>query len=268
MANRNPSEQSTQRDQTTGQQAGAADRSAGQQQAGAAGQQQAGAAGQQQAGATDRSAGQQQAAGGTQAAVRTDRERGVETTREVGRPRRATTTGQQRGGAMTPWMGQVSSPFTMMRRMMDDMDRMFENVGVGRGLGLSPWRAVDELDALTQLPALAQTTALWAPAIEVFERGNDLVVRADLPGLSKDDVNVEVENGVLTISGERRAEQEENREGFYRSERIYGAFSRSIALPEGVNEDQVKATFKDGVLEVTIPKPSQEQRGGRRIDVK
>lgn len=245
MANRNPSEQSTQRDQTTDrQQAGAADRSGGQQQQ------------------------QQQAAGGSQAAVRTDRERGVETSREVGRPQRGLTTSRQRGGAMTPYGAQALSPFTMMRRMMDDMDRMFENVGIGRGLGLSPWRAFDELDELTQLPALAQATNLWTPPLEVFERGNDLVVRADLPGLSRDDVNVEVDNGVLTISGERRAEQEESRGGVYRSERSYGAFSRSVALPEGVNEEQVKATFKDGVLDVTIPKPSEQQRRGRRIDVK
>jgi len=80
-------------------------------------------------------------------------------------------------------------------------------------------------------------------------------------------VNIEVENGVLTLSGERRHEDEENREGFYRSERIYGSFYRAIPLPEGVNEDQISATFNDGVLEVRVPLPQEQQRRGRRIEI-
>lgn len=207
----------------------------------------------------------QQAAGGTEARSRTERERGVETGREVGRPRRGTPS-TPRG--LTPYTGQVTSPFTLMRRMMDDMDRFAENIGFGRGLGLSPWRGLDELDEPSRLPSTRQAAALWAPPLEVFERGNDLVVRADLPGLSKDDVNVEVDNGILTISGERRSEHEEDRQGYYRSERSYGSFARSVALPEGVSEEQCNATFKDGVLEVTMPKPKEEQRRGRRINIK
>lgn len=221
----------------------------------------------QHAAAADRSSGQQQSGGSAQTAVRTDRERGVQTSRETGRPRRGTTGLQQRGGNVAPYTGQVATPFALVRRMMEDMDRMFENVGIGRGFGVSPWRALDELDELSGLPAMRQGAGIWAPPLEVFERGNELVVRADLPGLSKDDVNVEVENGVLTISGERRAENEEEREGFYRSERSYGTFARSVGLPEGVNEEQCNATFKDGVLEVTMPKPKEDQPR-RRIDIK
>ncbi len=201
-----------------------------------------------------------------QGAVRTDRERGMETAREGGRAQRGT--GMQRRGALTPYGGQVATPFAMMRRMMDDMDRLFENFGFARSPALSTWSGFDDFDNLSRLPATRQAATLWSPPIEVFERGNELVVRADLPGLSKDDVNVDIDNGILTISGERRSEHEEEREGYFRSERSYGSFSRSIPLPEAVNEDQVNASFKDGVLEVTMPKPPAEMSKRRRIDVR
>ena len=94
------------------------------------------------------------------------------------------------------------------------------------------------------------------------------MVRADLPGLNKDDVNVEVDNGVLAISGERRHESQEDRDGFYRSERSYGQFYRSIPLPEGVNPEQCEASFRDGVLDVTLPAPKQETRKARKIQVR
>src|SRR5436305_850953 len=81
--------------------------------------------------------------------------------------------------------------------------------------------------------------SLWAPQMEVFQRANELVVRADIPGVAPDDVQIDIEDGVLTISGERRQTNEDRQEGFYRSERSYGTFARSIALPEGVDEEQV-----------------------------
>ena len=202
-----------------------------------------------------------------QGAVRTDRERGMETTREGSRSQRGADI-QRRGGALAPYAGPVATPFTMMRRMMDDMDRLFENFGFARSPALPTWSSFDDFDNPSRLSTTRQATTLWSPAIEVFERGNELVVRADLPGLSKDDVNVDIDNGVLAISGERRSEQEEERQGYFRSERSYGSFSRNIPLPEGVNDDQVKASFKDGVLEVTIPKPAGETSKRRRIDVK
>jgi HSP20 family protein len=201
-----------------------------------------------------------------QGAVRTDRERGMETTREGGRSQRGADI-QRRGGALAPYTGTIGTPFGMMRRMMDDMDRLFENFGFARSPALSTWSTFDDFDNLSRLPATRQGATLWSPPIEVFERGNDLVVRADLPGLSKDDVNVDIDNGVLAISGERRSEHEEEHQGYFRSERSYGSFSRNIPLPEGVNDDQVKASFKDGVLEVTMPKPAETSKR-RRIDVK
>jgi HSP20 family protein len=105
----------------------------------------------------------------------------------------------------------------------------------------------------------------WAPAMDLVEEGDHYVLRADLPGLSEQDVNVEVEDNVLTISGERKSEHEERREGYYRVERASGRFSRSLALPEGVDPDSVKASFDKGVLAVSIPKP--EQAKPRRVAI-
>ena len=95
-----------------------------------------------------------------------------------------------------------------------------------------------------------------------------LVVRADLPGVNKDDVHVEVENGVLTISGERRNERNEERDGFYRSERSYGQFFRAIPLPDGVRADQCEAKFNEGVLEISLPIPKQEEHKAKRIQIR
>ena len=105
----------------------------------------------------------------------------------------------------------------------------------------------------------------WAPAVDLIEREDSLVLKADLPGLSEDDVQVEVRDGVLTISGERKAEHEDKQNGYYRVERSFGRFSRSLQLPEGVDADRIGASFENGVLQVTIPKP--EQRQPRRIEI-
>ena len=95
----------------------------------------------------------------------------------------------------------------------------------------------------------------WIPAMDLVETGDQLVLRADLPGLTKDDLDIEVKDGVLTVSGERKAEHEEKTEGFYRMERVFGTFSRSLTLPKGVDANRVEAEFDNGVLELRIPKP-------------
>jgi HSP20 family protein len=112
---------------------------------------------------------------------------------------------------------------------------------------------------------LRQGGRRWAPAVDLFERENTLVLKADLPGLSEDDVKIEVHDNVLTISGERQADFEDKQNGYYRVERAFGSFSRSLTLPEGVDADQISASFSNGVLEVTIPKP--EERKPRRIEI-
>jgi HSP20 family protein len=105
----------------------------------------------------------------------------------------------------------------------------------------------------------------WIPAMDVVESGDEFVLRADLPGLSDKDVNIELEDNVLTISGQRKAEHEERKEGYYRLERSSGAFTRALTLPEGVDADAIQANFDNGVLEVRIPKP--EQHKPRKVQI-
>jgi len=105
----------------------------------------------------------------------------------------------------------------------------------------------------------------WLPAMDLVEAGDHYVLRADLPGLSEEDVKIEVEDDVLTVSGERKAEHEQRGEGYHRLERSYGSFSRSLTLPDGVDPETVQASFERGVLEVRIPKP--EERKPRRVTI-
>jgi HSP20 family protein len=128
------------------------------------------------------------------------------------------------------------SPFTLMRRFTEQMDRAFSGMG------------------------MREEDVLWAPPVEVYEREGKLVVRAELPGLNKDDVKIEATDDGLIIQGERKREHEEQREGYYRSERSYGRFYRLIPLPEGAKVDEARAQFNNGVLEVTIPAPAAERR--------
>lgn len=142
---------------------------------------------------------------------------------------------------------ETGNPFQMMRRFTKDMERMFENFQEFNFPNFfkpefAPFRM--EVD-----------TGEWMPQIEVLQNNGQFMVRADLPGLTKDDVKVEVTDDMLTLSGERKEEKVEEREGFYRSERSYGNFYRQIVLPEGATTEQATATFVNGVLEITIPAP-------------
>ena len=137
-----------------------------------------------------------------------------------------------------------ANPFSLMRRLSDEMDRAFgTSVGLGREIGS------------------------WWPAVEVRERDKNLVISADLPGLTKDDVKVEVTDEGLIIRGERKREREENKGGWHRSERSYGEFYRTIPLPEGVNPEKAQAQFKDGVLEVKVPLPESPKPKSREIPI-
>jgi HSP20 family protein len=105
----------------------------------------------------------------------------------------------------------------------------------------------------------------WIPAMDLVESDDHLVLRADLPGMTEDDIDIEIKDNVLTVSGERKAEEETREEGFHRIERAYGSFSRSLTLPEGVKAEDVTANFDNGVLEVRIPKP--EERKPQRVQI-
>ena len=117
----------------------------------------------------------------------------------------------------------------------------------------------------TPAPSNGGTLRRWMPAMDLVETQEHFVLRADLPGLAQEDVAIEVEDRVLTVSGERKSEHDDSKEGYHRVERAFGSFSRSLTLPEGVDADAVTASFDRGVLEVRIPKP--EQRKPRKISI-
>ncbi len=162
---------------------------------------------------------------------------------------------EQRGGTALGRRGERElwlNPFSLMRRLSEEMDRAFAS-----SLGLPAWGR-----------SFADEHGTWMPAVEVFERDNNLVVQAELPGMNKEDVKVEVTDEGLAIRGERRREHEEKREGYYRSERSYGRFYRVVPLPEGVDAEKSRAQFKDGVLQVEVPLPPSAQRKHREIPIK
>ena len=127
----------------------------------------------------------------------------------------------------------------------------------------------NEMDRLFGAPLLddGATSALggWAPPIEILEDKENVVVKAELPGMKKEDISVTLHEGVLGIAGERKAEKKVEEQGLYRSERFFGRFQRNIALPTGVAANKVKADYKDGILTVTLPKT--EEAKPRQIDV-
>ncbi len=173
---------------------------------------------------------------------RTDREQPQHAERESGQQQQQVTRSQPPRGIST-WR----DPFSIVNDLQREMERLFGNFGFGPMFSR-------ELDR-----------GAWSPQIEMFERNGKLVVSADLPGLKKDDVKVELSDNVLTIEGERKDERRDEKGGW--SERRYGHFIRSTALPEAINSENANATFNNGVLEITLDAPRQQQRG-RKIEVK
>jgi HSP20 family protein len=143
------------------------------------------------------------------------------------------------GFGITPQEFFNSNPFSLMRRMTEEMDRVWQEFGLEREGG---------------------SRAAWTPAVEVTERDGKYNVHAELPGLSPNDVKVEVANDALIIQGERKVEREEKEGGRKRTERQYGLFYRSIPLPEGADVEHANAKFQNGMLEVTIPVPQQKEQ--------
>ena len=138
--------------------------------------------------------------------------------------------------------------------------------------GLTRWRPFGELeDVRTRIDRMFGELAggeRWNLALDVVERDDAYVVRADLPGLKPEEVKIDVEDDVLTISAEHEESDEEKQDNYVRRERRYGSFSRSLTLPRGVTADQIEATSKDGVVEVSIPKPKEQERKSVSINPK
>ena len=144
-------------------------------------------------------------------------------------------------------------PFALLRQMASEFDWMFDDV---------PWVRRPALRSGAPREPMA-----WSPKIDVFEKDKRLVTRIDLPGMKKEDVLVEVVDGQLAISGERRREIEEDKDNLYRVEREYGSFRRTVPLPEGVKLQDVKATFTNGVLEVSMPLPASVEEKPTKITI-
>lgn len=196
----------------------------------------------------------QQSASGSQSATGSDVARPLPAAAE---PSART---MRRGGLGQYRSGMPVSPWELMRNMSEEIDRLIDNLGSrSTALGTTPRGARASGDLGNYL------TAAWTPPVEMIQKPNAIVFRAELPGLKADEVNVSVNDGLLTISGERKQEHEEKRDGFLRTERSYGTFYRAFSLPDGVEEDKVSASFKNGVLEISVPISEKER--GRRIKV-
>jgi HSP20 family protein len=165
---------------------------------------------------------------------------------------------QARGGLVDPLgLGRAgTSPFSIMRRMTEEMDRLFETFGGG-----APSTGARNAGSWADL---SNPTA-WIPQVEMYERDGRLAVDVSLPGVRNEDINVQLEDDAIILSGERQQESERNRDGVYMSEVSYGSFYRVVPLPDGVDVEKATATFRDGVLHIEIPM-MQRQRG-RRLQV-
>ena len=182
-------------------------------------------------------------------------------------PEPKTSNGQGQTREMAPQATTVpvktnGHPFAFMRRFAEEMDRLFEDFGFGRRLQTAFGRGRELLRREAGL-----IPAEWSPRIEILDRDGKYVVRAELPGLTKDDIKVEVTDEVVTIQGERKHEKEEKREGYYYGERAYGSFYRAIPLPEGTEPAKATAEIHNGVLEVTIPAPKKPEKKARHLEI-
>jgi HSP20 family protein len=143
--------------------------------------------------------------------------------------------------------------FGLAKRLASEFDRLFDDFGFRRPLGLRIPREIEEVT--------------WMPDLEIFEKNGTLFLRADLPGMTKDDVKIEIADNALVLTGERKVEKEEKDREYFRSERAYGSFCRSVPLPEGVKADAVKAAFTNGVLEITVPLPAKQELKPKRVEI-
>jgi HSP20 family protein len=151
--------------------------------------------------------------------------------------------------AVAPWR-----PFTGLTRWETDMDRMMDDFFGRRMRAWWPERW------------LGRETEVTAPSVDVYEEKDDIIVKAELPGMDKNDIEVNISDSQLTLKGEKKKEEKVEEENYYRCERSYGAFFRTLELPSTVQADKIKASFKNGVLEVRLPKT--EEAKSKEIKIK
>ena len=153
--------------------------------------------------------------------------------------------------ALVPWTtSRGVDRFGEMVDMRDRIDRLFE-------------------EYFGQVPAIREDALgrNWAPAVDIYEDKDNIIVKAELPGIKKEDLSIDVKNNVLTLSGERKHEKETKKENFHRMERSYGKFSRSFTLPNSVKVEKVKAQYKDGILDISLPKTEKAKTKAIPINV-
>lgn len=164
------------------------------------------------------------------------------------------------------WDKASFSPFSFMRQGIDEMERWLGHMGWPRGLasGAAGWSAPGGRGMMSQM---MRQMGEWMPPIDAYQRGSEFVIRAEVPGMNRQGLSVEIGDDAITLHGERKREFEDDREGVFWSERNYGSFTRVIPLPSGAIADSAKATFNNGILEIVMQAPSPEARRGRRIDI-
>lgn len=148
---------------------------------------------------------------------------------------------------------RMTTPFDFVSSLSQEVDRMLGEFGLRRP---RPF-----------MPAAGSQDAAWMPDLELTEDNGKLRARLDLPGLEKKDVKIDVTDDALIVAGERRQNEEQKGKGYYRSERSYGRFFRSIGLPEGARPETAKATFANGVLEIVMDTNGRPQAAGRRVEI-
>lgn len=152
--------------------------------------------------------------------------------------------------AIKKWRRE-EDPFGLLKSFRDEMDRLFEDF-------FTPWRR----------RSLLPTEAVWTPELDVYEDENEVVVTADVPGLKPEEIDISISGNTLTIRGEKKREEEKKGKNYYRLERSHGSFSRSVELPVSVDTKKISATYKNGVLEVTLPKVEEAKPKKVKIEVK
>jgi HSP20 family protein len=185
-------------------------------------------------------------------------------------PKPKTENGSGQTNVMTPrntaaTMKSAGSPYAYMRRFAQEMDHLFENFGLQTGIRVPSF--------LTRGHELLRREAgfvpgTWSPHVDVVERNGQFVVRADLPGMGREDIKVDVEDDLLTIQGERKHCTKEEQDGYCYTECNYGSFYRTIPLPAGAETSKAAAQFHNGVLEITMPAIPQDGKKARRVEIR